>query len=311
MVLFFFLSLLILLIFPSWSLEAAVRGLMLWFYTLLPTLFPFMVLSDILRNLYCSNSSRSEKKISILTPLKWLLHLSDNGCLALLLGILCGFPLGARICAQMERDHQLSPLEAQFLLPICNMASPSFIISFLVAGIFKDSTHLPAYLFCLYMPLLIWGIISGRCIYHLPKQASISNKSNFQNEFDHANQSLTTDIDKSIMNGIINILKLGGYIILFSLFAGMIHHIPFVHSILHDLPVMLLEISIGSTTLCHTGFPQQITILCILTGVSFGGLSFLMQTNAMIQNTSLSLKRYAIEKAIISIMTALLSLLLF
>ena len=45
---FFICFLLFLLLFPKESTEYAKSGLMLWFYTLLPSMLPFMILSGVL-----------------------------------------------------------------------------------------------------------------------------------------------------------------------------------------------------------------------------------------------------------------------
>ena len=81
----------ILLFFPSLVFEGAKMGLNLWFFTLVPTLLPFMVFSNILIQ------SRLIEHLLFLPGLftRKYLHLSPAGLYAFLCGFFFGYPSGA------------------------------------------------------------------------------------------------------------------------------------------------------------------------------------------------------------------------
>ena len=79
--------------FPEESLLASCEGVRLWFHTVLPALLPFLILSNIL-----VRSGLILPLLSHLDPV-WnrLLGLTSGGVYCLTLGVLCGFPMGARL----------------------------------------------------------------------------------------------------------------------------------------------------------------------------------------------------------------------
>ena len=114
--------------FPKLTLEASREGLLLWFRTLLPTLLPFMILSNFLIRFNCIEK--------ILNPFRkiWaaILGLSPYGAYAYLLGLLCGYPMGAKLTADLYSQKFISKKEAEYLLTFANNASPMFICTFVV-----------------------------------------------------------------------------------------------------------------------------------------------------------------------------------
>ena len=101
----------ILLFFPGLVFEGAKMGLNLWFFTLVPTLLPFMVFSNILIQ------SRLIEHLLFLPGLftRKYLHLSPAGLYAFLCGFFFGYPSGAKILADLLKTDQIDPKEASML----------------------------------------------------------------------------------------------------------------------------------------------------------------------------------------------------
>ena len=110
-----------LLKYPREALAASRDGLDLWLNTLLPTLLPFMILTNIL--------IRTEAADKIAGPAgrlwKKLLGVSPSGAYAFILGLLCGYPMGRRsprTCIAAERSAKEKPnisLPSQITLARC------------------------------------------------------------------------------------------------------------------------------------------------------------------------------------------------
>ena len=302
---FLILLLLIFTLFrPHDALKASLNGLMLWFYTILPTLLPFLILTNMVNTLDLGNSFTFFIR-PLICP---LFHLSGNGCYILLMGLLCGFPMGAKLCGDFVRTGRISVNEAQFLLPLCNMISPAFLISYLLTALLHRTDHLLPFLFCIYFPLLVWGLFASRFLYDLkisPQKASKDLETNLS-----VTPFSAVLFDTCIMNGFEVITRLGGYLILFSLFSAVLAEIPFQSDLIRCFLLLILEITNGAKVTVSSSLPETLKIFLILTGANLGGLSFLAQTSGMLKDTKLSLSRYIIEKAIISAMTAFLCIFL-
>lgn len=107
-------------------------GLMLCARSVIPALFPFLVVSSLLISLGFGEL--------ISRPLEWLMQplfrVSGAGASALILGLVGGYPMGPRSVAELYRDGLLSRPEARRLLTFCNNANPAFLINVLGVGIF-------------------------------------------------------------------------------------------------------------------------------------------------------------------------------
>ena len=84
------------LVKPNETFSGASEGLLLWFQIILPTLFPFMIITNLL--VRTNTMFYFSKCLSpILSP---LFHVSANGTFAILTGFLCGYPMGAKVTAE-------------------------------------------------------------------------------------------------------------------------------------------------------------------------------------------------------------------
>ena len=104
-----------LLLLPEVSAQAARDAMLLCAQTLIPSLFPFFVLSSLL--IACG---ASELLSALLSPLmRPLFGLSGTGAAALALGLCGGYPVGARTAAELVENGALSQEEGERLLAFC------------------------------------------------------------------------------------------------------------------------------------------------------------------------------------------------
>ena len=113
------------------------------------------------------------------------------------------------------------------------------------------------------------------------------------------------------MNGFETITRLGGYIILFSIAAAM------VHTFFHSLPVIswllpgIMEITTGIHLIGLSTMPAMQKYVIILTLTTFGGVSSIAQTKGMLNGTPLSIKTYILGKTVQTVITLSICLLFF
>lgn len=170
---------------PKDAVNAASVGLVLWYTRVLPTLLPFVILSNILMD---SNYLQYLNKIT--APLvSRLIPVSDNGAFVLLSGFLFGFPIGSKNCAALLASGKITRREADVLFIITNNISPVFVTSFILYTQLGLS-HLSAVtLLILYFPALLLGSIllstdarrtKDRTAFHAQKQPASGSQMNFK-----------------------------------------------------------------------------------------------------------------------------------
>ena len=115
---------------PVNSISLVNTGLTTWYKHMIPSLFPFMVLSGILLR-----SGISRQLSNMFYPLLGkIFHLSPDCIYIIIMGFLCGFPMGASIIADSLSLQKITRREADLLLAFCNNIGPIYFISFVSAA---------------------------------------------------------------------------------------------------------------------------------------------------------------------------------
>lgn len=266
----------LLLACPDLSLKYASRGLVLWFDRMIPTLLPFMILSGIMIRM-----NMTHKCVGLFHPLLGRLYgTSQNGTYTILMGFLCGFPMGARIIGELLEAGKLTRREAGMLLSFCNNIGPIYFLSFVVPVLGIKKPLIP---FCIMYGIpLLYGMIIMRIFSAKEHKPSVIS--------DDQSLPLLAAVDASVLSGLSGIGKLGGYMVFFNLLN--ILFVPFL-----NLPPRLLyfyncllEITSGIDRCGHSN-PYLVLIL-----LPFGGFSCIAQTYSMIQHTDLSIRPYLLHK---------------
>ena len=280
------------LCFPVETFHGATNGLLLWFQTLLPTLLPFMILSNLLIRTNCVfYISRAIRPL-----IQKIFSVSDDACYAVLIGFLCGYPMGAKVIADLLNTNRITRKEGQYLLSFCNNTSPMFIISYIVMQTFQDESLLLVTILVLFLSPILCSFVF-RKFYDISPTSSSALRSKNSICFDFQM------FDDAIMNGFETITKVGGYMILFSILFTLGENLP----IKFLLPI--LEISNGIPLILKLSSKFNLIYSFVLGLTSFGGLCAVAQTNSMIQNTGLRVFPYIIQKLITASVTSLLAFL--
>ena len=293
--------LLYMLLFPKKVLADSLAGLDLWFHTVLPSLLPCMILSNVL--IGANVVSQLMRPFSGF--FRHVLGLSPEGGYAWLLGLFCGFPMGARLTGDMYRQHRISREEAVYLLTFANQSSPMFLSTYIVLHGLGDSTlTLPVFVIfyaSAFLTSLVFRIRSRR--FGLPPSKP---KKEVPEQTSYGNL-----LDTSIMNGFEIITRLGGYIILFSILAGIVLQLPAPLRTAAPFLSGLTEITTGIHTISGTTLPLQVKFTAIVCCTAFGGFSTVAQTSCMLNGTGLSIFTYLKGKLVNAAVAGLLCLFVF
>ena len=288
--------------YPALSLEYASTGLTLWFTKMVPTLLPFMILSGIMIRM-----NLTERFVGLLHPLLHRIYgTSRNGSYTIIMGFLCGFPMGARIVGELYEQHKLSREESALLLSFCNNIGPIYFLSYVVPTLGIDRPGRPFLL--MYGIPLLYGFLLMRIRPRMTRKVS-SCENHPEARSLQARQpgscSLLAAIDASVLSGLTGIARLGGYMVFFNLLTIVFQPFQHVNTNILNIYRCLLEITSGIDC---SGRSINYAILILL---PFGGFSCIAQTYSMIRQTDLSLRPYVYHKTVQTAVTAACYLLLY
>lgn len=285
------LFLALILAFPASSYQGAKKGLLLWFNTLLPTLLPFMILSNLI--VYMRITAPLSR---ILYPVfHRIFRVSKNGCYPVLIGFLSGIPVGAKTTADMIERGELTASEGQYLLGLCNNASPMFIMSYISLTQLNRPDIRLILLLILYSSALVSALLWKALTSSKRKVSGLSlSPENLAQE--DTNRFDFKKVDKSIMDAFDIITRVGGYVILFSISAQIFSDTGSHNGLFKLLILGFLEITTGINKISTSALSMDMKIALITMITAFGGLSGMAQTNSVISNTRLSIHTYMFQK---------------
>jgi len=286
-ILFFLLLTYFILTHSSLSLYYAFHGLTLWYNKMIPSLLPFMILSGTLVRMHLS-----EKFVVFIHPiLKRIFHCNPNVSYGIVMGFLCGFPMGAKVTADLLSENKITATEASFLISFCNNIGPVYFCTFLIPALQIQNVAIT--LIGMYGLPFLYGILLRYTIFFKEMNAVFAGNTIHT---ESQKPQLLNALDDSVRAGIAGISMLSGYMIIFNLLNILPHlFLPQIHK--YIAPV--LEITGGIM------LNAEIPAAYILILLPFGGLSCIAQTNSILRGSGLSVKDYIKHKIILMGITAL------
>ncbi|WP_310605325.1 hypothetical protein [Anaerosporobacter sp.] len=302
-----FLFLISIIVQPISALNGAKVGLLLWFNTVLPTLLPFIILSN-----FIIRFQVTDYICKVFSPiLKRIFHISAIGCYPIIIGILSGFPMGAKTCSDLIKEGLLDREEGQYIMILVGNASYMFLTSFLAVS----SLAIPNQKYQLLALVYLSSMISSSLYRFVNQKRKKKHSTTVYNTnsisiaecIDETPLSMTT-VDHCILDGFTTITKVGGYIIMFSVLTQILSTLLEHFGIARFLLLGSLEITTGIYLIASSTLDIAKKIVLTITITSFGGFSSLAQVGSVIENSGLSLKTYLHYKVINSLFAFLLSI---
>lgn len=250
-----------------------------------------------------------------------IFNVPGEGIFAVLMGIISGYPVGAKIVSNLKERKICTDVEAERLIAFTNNSGPLFIIGTVGLCIFH-SMHIGI---CLLISHLVSCLLVGICFRWWKK-----NKENPNNDFRllESKEELTFSnlgdiLGKSISNSINSVLIIGGFVVLFSvicsilentnililcskLFAPVLFILKIPQSYSNSIFMGIIELTNGLKILSNfSNTNTSIYISSFLLG--FGGLSILLQVLSITSKEAISIKPYIIGKLLQAIFSVILT----
>ncbi len=274
--------------------EGAISGMRFAVFTILPSAYPFMILGDLYASLGAPERIR---------PLAYLttraLGIEEGGLRAFICGTVAGFPLGAKMAAELYTGGVISRKEAEKLAAISNNPSIPFVTAAVGEAVYGDVKIGIILLIVIYISTIITA--------NLFRTRPAFGASSFTPS--RAPFNLTASV-KNAAFASVNIIAF------VSLFFSVISGISLF--IKGDLPLSFissfLEVTTAVSLSSSLALPLFLKLSITAFALGFGGLSVMMQSSVFTKAAGLSLKRYfaikLTEGSLAAVLTAAVFLIL-
>lgn len=259
------------LIFSKQISLAVIDGMKLAAFSIIPSIFPFFILSDMLRSLPVKENSNCVSRVT-----KRLLGINSSELGAFLCGNICGFPIGVGYASNLYIEGKISKERCERLIGISSNPSIAFVISGVGVGLLGSLN----YGILLYASIITATLITGALF-------KIDGKS--INTDEKIKQSF--DLVVSIKNAAYSSISVSAYIIFFSTIIGIISSI--INSAFATAVISIfLEVGNASKLLSNIVFlPSNISLALIAFSLAFSGISVHMQSRSVLHE-DISMRTY-------------------
>lgn len=290
-------------------ISASINGCRLWYSSILPTTFPFIVICNLL--IYYDGISLYSKFLGplICKPL----GLSKNCSFPIVASVLCGYPLGAKYCVDLYSMNYINRSEYERLLNIASNVGPLFLIGSVAGTLLKNISLGYILLIGNYLSIIFIGLITKK------KRTNANLSSPLYSKYEPID--FGTAIKNAIQNGINTTLSIGGFIIIFSVLISLIKNCTYFYTSFEKLETIInlpsgtlyslflgsIEMTNGCNIISTLSLPLVIKLSIISFICSFSGLAVIAQVSSFVSETKINYVKYIILKIIQGIFSSVLT----
>lgn len=257
------------------ALEYVRDGISVCLNTLIPSLFPYLILSDMAAVLPLTDMVGNILK----RPMTSLFGVSGAGACSFILGTLCGFPIGAKSAVKLYDEGKLQRYECEKLIALCSIPSISFTVNVVGLSVFGSTSVGWIFWICAVSSSVISGIFNN----FLLRKKHLGNLSKndimYSDRYTNAKKSSAGIFVGAIERSAKSTLLICSYVIFFSCLTGSIGLLLSrleAPSILNNIIGGLLELTCGAKASVSVSNLCLRTVMC---GVFIGwsGISVHLQ----------------------------------
>lgn len=269
---------------PAKYAKSVLDGVSLWAVNVLPATFPFLFLTAVLTAL--PPFSAFARRLSPLAGK--LFGVSGAGGGAAILASLSGYPVGARLLCDLYEGGRLPKAEAPRLARLVTTSGPMFLVGTVGCMMYRSAAA--GWILLLSHLIGVWSIclvLRAKSMPAPPPPAAPSDRNLLYN---------------SLLNAVLSILCVGGFIALFSCFGEMLASLglfellsPLLGKTYSEgLCRGLLEMTTGCAVLAREFTPLSLALSCAL--VTFGGVCVLCQQGAYLSRAGVKIAPFLLVK---------------
>lgn len=296
---------------PSLYMQSCLNGLTVWFYNVLPALFPFFIATRLLIML-------DMKSLPVLDKIIYKSFKTKNSGKIFLLSLLSGYPVGAKLICDAHLRGELDLISAKKMLAFCSVSGPMFIIGSVGLAVFK-SLKIG---FILLISHILSAIINGFVFRFSYKQEKGDDKTLIRE-----NQKKSSNIlGDSMLDSITSILLVGGYIVLAFVFIDLLVDLKFIDAmtkLICKIPFLknceteicsiikgCVEMTRGIIDLNLTSLSLRIKVVFASFMIGFGGICVFLQSLTFTSELKIIKPFYLFQKFCQGVWACIISLIL-
>lgn len=238
-----------------------------------------------------------------------IFNVPGESAIALILGTISGYPIGAKVVCNLKKEKIISKIEAERLIAYTNNSGPLFILATVGISLFANKK--------IGIILLISHILSSILVgyfFRFWKKEKLEISFN-EKKFNEQNIPIKLSnfgeiLGNSIKSAISSIVSIGGFIVLFSVILSILNTSGIINFLsefmsLFNIPIEfssalftgIIELTNGIATISHL-YENYHLLSILLTSflLGFGGISVLLQVYSIISKENISIKPYILGK---------------
>lgn len=311
--LFFLFFTACLIIFSKSNIQAVKNSLNIWVDNVIPSLLPFFIATELLNNTNIPKTIGNTFN-KFMRP---IFNVPGIGAYALFMGIISGYPVGAKIVTDFRNNNLCTKKEGERLITFTNNSGPLFILGTVGITLFYDTSIGILLLFTHILACLSVGFVFR----FWKKEKNQTRNENISYNTITIN-SLGEVLSKSILSAIHSVVLIGGFIVLFGIILSILNKLYIIKilstflapwfSVFNIKPEFInciltgfLELTNGITLTAHIASRNlgiNVVISAFLLG--FGGISIMLQVLSIISKSDISIKPYILGKLLHGILAS-------
>lgn len=273
--------------------ESINYSLNLWVKNIIPSLFPFFIITDILINY---DITKYIPKF-IKNIFKNLFNIGENELTIFLLSILSGFPSNARNTRNLYDKGKIDLYEANHILIFSHFSNPLFVLTTIPIFFFHDESIGIILLVSHYLSNIILGMIIRK------KEKTTDYITNIN----HSNNKFSEVFINAIKKSINTITTIGGIVTVFLVLSTLISQFLNLNNYNSMLFKGIMEITIGIDSLVKLNLPMIYKLTITSMFLAFGGLSVHMQVINEIMGTEIKYSQFFLGRIVQMIISGIIT----
>lgn len=280
---------------PQYATKCCFDSVLLCLTKVIPSLFPFLVLNEIIfsSGLSCYLGSRFGRIIGK------IFRISDESSLCFICGSLFGFPLGTKSVVDLLKKRAIALEEAERLVCFCSNTGPALAIGFVSSILGNQKVAI-----CIYISQILSAIFIGLMMRRKSREINISSSQKCSIRL--------SSVPKAIGNSVLPMLNICAFVCFFSCVIYSIDGLLFslnLNEYTESFITGFLELTNGINKLYDLPIDNLSVWLCAFF-VGWSGISVIMQSLSIMSEQKIKYKKFVLSKLVQGILCANLSVLL-
>lgn len=310
--------------YPSIAIKSAAEGLYTWFNIVIPSLFPFFIVSEILINIGFVDFIGK-----LLGPLmKPLFNVPGVGAYSFSMSLVSGYPMGSKIVSDLRNNNVIEKIEADRMICFSSTSGPLFMLGTISIGMLNSPSLAPLIIYPHYLASITLAFILRfykKENKNILRQNKNIRKNKAISKISYPKQTIGSTLANSVKNSINTILLIGGFMIFYSVLTELIFISNIFNSsmdlinsffninteVFKGLIAGILELTTGCKKIATTNINLIYKIIIINFLIGWGGLSIHSQALNFISNTDINTKLYFYAKFFHGILASFYSIILY